>query len=74
MWRSVKGCNVTEKNTNHIRAIATQPSLPTKYVKCIFSLQITCKAIACCQAALMWYLEMIDESSPEKVSHGPILM
>ena len=74
MWRSIKGCSVTEKNTNpirvHIRVYSTLALCKVHF----FAFQITCKAIACCQAALMWYLEMIDESSPEKVSHGPILM
>ena len=38
-----------------------------KYLK-MFAFQITCKALSCCQASIMWYLEMIDESGPEKVN------
>ena len=38
-----------------------------KYCK-MFAFQITCKALSCCQASIMWYLEMIDESGPEKVN------
>ena len=42
--------------------------LNTLLQKTEFVFQITCKALSCCQASIMWYLEMIDESGPEKVT------
>ena len=28
--------------------------------------QIICKAIACCTLAVMWYLESLDDSNPDR--------
>ena len=29
--------------------------------------QIVCKAMVCCSKAILWFLEALDENSPDKV-------